>query len=105
MLGFGAGAERLGALAASVEARIGPLGYTRHADAPVFVPHLTVCRYQKPADLRPVCAAIGPDPVGPTWRVDEMVLVESELRPDGARHTVRAQFPIDSRADDSGLRG
>ncbi len=96
MLGLQAGAEWLGALAAAVEARIGPLGYTRHADAPGFVPHLTLCRYKKPVDLRAACAAIGPDPVGAAWRVDEVLLVESELRSDGARHTVRARFPIDS---------
>ncbi len=99
MLGLDGGAEWLGALATAVELRIGPLGYTRHADAPVFVPHLTLCRYQKPADLRPVCDAIGPDPVGPAWHVDEMVLVKASSAPT-ARGT---RFALDSRSISVGI--
>jgi len=41
-----------------------------------------------------VLAAIGREPVGPAWRVDEVVLYESVLHPRGAQHFARARFPI-----------
>jgi hypothetical protein len=47
-----------------------------------------------------VRAAIGSGPVGPAWPVDEIVVFESFLRPQGARHVARARIPIGPFAAD-----
>jgi RNA 2',3'-cyclic 3'-phosphodiesterase len=87
------GAEWIRELAAQVERRLAPLGHVRDAREKSFRPHLTLARFREPTDLRPLCAAIGPEPVGPAWRVDDVVLYESALRPQGAQHVARAHVP------------
>jgi 2'-5' RNA ligase len=94
VFGLHEGGDRAGALAAEVEERLAPLGHAGKQRGEVFLPHLTVARHRTPTDLRSVCAAIGAEPVGPPWTVDEIVLFESEVRPDGARHTVSARVAI-----------
>jgi RNA 2',3'-cyclic 3'-phosphodiesterase len=79
-------------LAAQVQARLAPLGYVRDLDENTFLPHLTLARFRAPTDLRAVCSAIGPEPTGPAWRVDEVVFYESVLHRQGARHVARASF-------------
>lgn len=81
-------------LAAQVEARLAPIGYERDDRGPKFVPHLTLARFREPIDLRPLCTALGHDPVGTAWEVEEIVLFESELRPEGASHTARTSVPV-----------
>jgi 2'-5' RNA ligase len=100
-LGLHEGAEWTEELAAQVERRLAPLGHERDVREKGFRPHLTLARYRAPTDLRPLCAAIGPDPVGPAWRVDGVVLYESVLRPQGAQHVARAHVPTGP----GGLRG
>lgn len=87
------GAEWVRELAAQVERRLAPLGHVRDVREEKFLPHLTLARFREPTDLRPPCAAIGREPVGAAWRVDEIVLYESVLRPEGARHVARARIP------------
>jgi 2'-5' RNA ligase len=82
------------ALAREVEARLTPIGHPRDGAHPVFVPHLTLARFREPTDLRPLAAEFGPDQVGAAWPVEEIVLYESELRAEGARHTARARFSV-----------
>ncbi len=86
------GAEWVWELAAQVERRLAPLGHVRDVREEKFLPHLTLARFREPTDLRPLCAAIGPEPVGGAWRVDEVVLYESVLRPQGARHVARERI-------------
>jgi 2'-5' RNA ligase len=93
VFGLHQGREWVGALAAEVEERLAPLGHARERGE-AFLPHLTLARHRTLTDLRRVCAAVGPEPVGPAWTVDEIVLFESELRTDGARHTVSARVAI-----------
>lgn len=83
-----------GELAARVEGRLAPLGYARDAGEKAFLAHLTLARFREPTDLRALCAAIGPDPVGDAWSVDEVVLYESRLRPQGAEHVARGQLRV-----------
>ncbi|MDQ1478129.1 MAG: 2,3-cyclic 3-phosphodiesterase [Actinomycetota bacterium] len=94
MVGVREGADWVRALASEVEARLTPIGYGRDDRQPVFVPHLTLARFREPTDLRRLAAEFGPDPVGPSWEVEEMVLYESELRPEGARHTARTRVSV-----------
>jgi 2'-5' RNA ligase len=76
-------------LAAQVERRLAPLGHARDPGEKAFLSHLTLARFREPTDLRALCAAIGPEPVGSAWRVEEVVLYESRLRPQGAQHLAR----------------
>jgi len=92
-LGLCDGAAWMQELANAVERRLAPLGYTR-AEREPFLAHLTLARFRAPTDLRGLCAAVGSEPVGPSWRVDEFVLFESRLEPEGARHVLRAKFPV-----------
>jgi 2'-5' RNA ligase len=79
-------------LAAAVGALLTPLGHEPEARA--FHPHLTLARCKTPADLRPVVAALGSDPVGPAWTVSEVVVFESRLRSAGAEYIPRARIPL-----------
>ncbi len=99
ILGVREGADRLGTLAEQVEERLAPLGYAAERPGAAFLPHLTLARHRTPTDLRSVCAAIGSEPVGPAWTVDEIVLFESALRSDGARYTVGARVPLRAPRD------
>lgn len=86
------GGEWVRELAAQVERRLAPLGHVRDVREEKFLPHLTLARFREPTDLRTLCATIGPEPVGAPWRVHEVVLFESVLRPEGARHLARAHI-------------
>jgi 2'-5' RNA ligase len=92
-LGLRAGGDWMGAVAEQVAARLAPWGYTRDEDSQDFLPHLTIARFREPTDLRPLCAQIGDDAVGPAWRADDVILFESRLSPGGAKHIERARYP------------
>lgn len=91
-LGAAEGAEPMQALAASVGAALDPVGYP--AEGRPFRAHLTLARLREAGDVRPVMAALGSDPVGPAWAVDEVVLYESRLSPAGPTYTALASVPL-----------
>jgi 2'-5' RNA ligase len=93
-LGLREGADWMRAVAEQVAARLEPLGYTRDEESKDFLAHLTIARFREPVDLRPLCAEIGDVAVGPAWRADEVILYESVLSSEGARHTERARVPV-----------
>ena len=91
-LGVAEGAPLLAQLAAAVGVLLGPRGYPpedreRH-------PHLTLARCKVPSDLRATVAALGSGPVGPEWRVEDVVLYESLTRSTGAKFMERGRFPL-----------
>ena len=90
-LGLREGGEWLRMVAEQVAARVEPLGYTRDEESKDFLAHLTIARFREPKDLRPLCAEIGDDAVGPPWRANEVLLYESLLSSEGARHSERAR--------------
>ena len=51
----------------------------------------------KARDLGDLVAALGDGPAGPRWTVEQVALVESDTRPEGAVHTVRARFALGAR--------
>jgi 2'-5' RNA ligase len=91
-LGVSQGERELGALASAVEDATMPLGFGREARP--FRPHLTVARAARPRDLGDVVAGLGGGPEGPPWTVDEIVLLESDTRPDGAVYHEVARLPL-----------
>jgi RNA 2',3'-cyclic 3'-phosphodiesterase len=92
------------ALAAQVESRLASLGHARAPGEKAYVPHLTLARFRAPTDLRPLCGAIGPEPVGDAWSVEEIVLYESRLRPQGAQHVDRGRLRFTDRNIRFGVR-
>ena len=56
--------------------------------------HLTLARLKRVTDLRPDVEALDGVPVGPSWSVRELVLFESETRPEGAVYTEQARLPL-----------
>jgi len=89
-IGATAGGERLAEVAGVVAGILGPLGY----EADQFRPHLTVARLRVPGDVSSALAALGRDPVGPDFRVEEVILSESRLSPRGPTYTALARFPL-----------
>jgi 2'-5' RNA ligase len=91
-LGLAEGAELLAQLAVAVAALLVRLGH--EPEERPFHPHVTLARCKVATDLRPVVAALGQDPVGPPWRVSEVVVFESRLRSTGAQYVPRATIPL-----------
>jgi 2'-5' RNA ligase len=91
-LGPAAGGAELAEVAAVVRRSTAAVGVD--AEDRSFRPHLTLARAPKARDLRALVAALGAGPAGPPWRVEQLALVESETRPEGAVHTVHARFAL-----------
>jgi 2'-5' RNA ligase len=89
------GVDALAKVAVTVGDATAPLGFA--AEARAFRPHVTLARTARARDLRPLVAALGGAPVGPSWPVGEAVLLASETRADGARHTEIERFPLAPR--------
>ena len=79
-------------LAHGVAERLAPLGF--EPEPREFVPHITLVRSARPTDFRAPIAAIGTGPIGDAWKIDEVTLYESVLRPDGASYLERATIPL-----------
>jgi len=88
-VGVAEGGDAMGALAGAVMTATTPLGFV--AEARPFRPHLTLARSARPTDLRAAVAALDAAGPGPGWTASEIVLFESDTRPDGAVHTVIAK--------------
>ena len=91
-LGVADGGLLLAQLAAAVGALLGPAGYP--PEDREYHPHLTLARWKAPTDLREAVAALPTGPVGPSWKVEQVVLFESITRPTGAEHVERARFAL-----------
>lgn len=89
--------DALNRLRDSVESAIAPLGYPTE-DRP-FSPHLTLGRVRRETSrsaVQSLVAAIRatPPPAAVTWRVTEIALFRSELKPDGAVYTLLHHAPL-----------
>ncbi len=93
-LGLEHGADALEPLATAITGATARLGFA--ADDRRFRPHVTLARARARRDLRPLVDAIGDAPAGPEWSVREVVLFESDTRPDGARYTAINRFGVGS---------
>jgi 2'-5' RNA ligase len=91
-IGAAAGGEELAGLAVAVGAALAPVGY--EPDRKELHPHLTVARLKVPDDVREVLAGIGPEPVGESFTVEDLVLYQSELSPKGPTYTALERFPL-----------
>jgi 2'-5' RNA ligase len=92
-LGLAEGNALFTELAAAVDAALDP-----HRPAseprPRFHAHLTVARCKTPTNLRAVIDAVGAEPVGRSWSMEEMVLIQSRLGSGPASYEEQARFPL-----------
>lgn len=92
-LGVVEGGEYLTGVAGAVGALLSPLGHV--PETRPFHAHLTLARLARPTDVRGAVRALGESPVGESWTVAEVVLYESQTRPEGTRYHAHATFPLD----------
>ena len=90
--GIGGGADGLTRVAEAVEEASVAAGF--ESDAHEFTPHLTVARVPRRKDVTAVLAALGDEPVGTPWPVDDVVLVSSDTQPTGAVYSEIARVPL-----------
>jgi 2'-5' RNA ligase len=91
-LGVGHGAPALTQVATAVESACVVAGFV--PEPRPFSPHLTVARVAKAREVSAVIGALGDEPVGAPWPVDEVVLVSSDTRPSGAVYSEIARVPL-----------
>ena len=95
-VGVGGATERLRATQRRLITELGARGLP-HDDKP-FAAHLTLARLQRPLspDEQTRLQAIMGEPAPPnvTWQTDEIAVMASELRPDGAQYTRLGGYPF-----------
>ncbi len=92
-VGVGAGSEETRALAADVDAALGPLGFGREARP--YVPHATLGRVRG----RPVSLRLPPViPGEPGFRVGRVELVKSTLTAEGSVYETLEAFTLDEKS-------
>jgi 2'-5' RNA ligase len=91
-VGVAHGAPDVIGLATTVQAAAAGLA-DRAEDRP-YHPHLTVARAPRARSLTGLVDAVGTGPIGPPWPVTDVSVIESDTRPGGAVHTVRARIPL-----------
>ncbi|HJT32688.1 MAG TPA: RNA 2',3'-cyclic phosphodiesterase [Pirellulales bacterium] len=96
-LGVGRGSEEMVALHDAVDRALGGLGYRREQRR--FRPHLTVGRVRGGRDLDALGELLGQhaDFAGGVTSVDEVVVMSSELSPDGPEYEPLAAAPLNGR--------
>lgn len=80
--------EQLSAGARSAAVRAGVA-----VDGARFRPHLTLARSNRPVELTRWLRVFDLY-AGPSWQVDEIALVQSQLAPGGSRYDVQEVFPL-----------
>lgn len=87
-----ADAEPIGAVHAAVMEAAG--SFLRARDIVPYRPHLTLARLPSPKKLTAEVDALAGLALGPAWTVDEIVLMESETRREGAHYQQIARLPL-----------
>lgn len=73
-----------------VEKAVQSLGFPPEKKEPL--PHVTLARFKTPRDLRPI---LGRESLKiPVVRAEELTLMRSELRPEGAKYTPLQRWPF-----------
>lgn len=92
----GAGAEKLGRLAESLDRRLAKVGFAREERE--FRPHLTLGRVKGPKGLPDLAKRLEREAKGEpervSWPVSELILVQSQLRRTGPIYTPVEHFSL-----------
>jgi 2'-5' RNA ligase len=73
----------------------GAVDFIRPRDLGVYTPHLTLARLPAPKRLTEEVEALASVDLGSPWTVDEIVLLESETRREGAVYRTVARLPLE----------
>jgi 2'-5' RNA ligase len=87
----------LGALHGAIESALQPLGYP--SEGRPFRPHVTLARSRSglpPAQRGPIAKLIEEHLPLDSFLVEEFVLVQSTLLPEGPQYTIAAHFPLEA---------
>lgn len=68
--------------------------FVRPRDVIPYVPHLTLARLDPPKRITPEAEALAEVVLGPSWTVDELVLMESEPHRTGSVYRTVARVPL-----------
>jgi len=90
--GVRAGEAEIVALAEGLQEAAATAGFTPEDRR--FHPHVTLARVPRPRPVDALLAALGDDPIGAPFEVGEVVLFESDTRPDGAVYAERARLRL-----------
>ena len=86
--------EALSKLQKEIDRSLSTLGFP--PDGKRFHPHLTVCRIRRLTPDSPLPAAFGGTKVDPvSWRVGEILVMKSTLRPGGGEYARLAVVPLE----------
>lgn len=91
-LGLVRGADALSGLAGTIADALLPFGF--EPDDRGFHPHLTLARLKRPRNVREIVEALGETPIGRTWTVADVVVLESRTERDGARYEELGRCPL-----------
>lgn len=95
--GVDQGFNEISEAAAQVERAVEPLGFPRETRP--YTPHITLARLRPAFDARSWLAKADGSAPPPPFQVDQFHLIQSDLRPDGARYTSLRRFPFADRVD------
>jgi 2'-5' RNA ligase len=91
-IGLDEGEPELAMLADAVQRATEPLGYEPdHRD---FTAHVTIARSPRARPMASLVQSLGGGPIGPVFHVNDVVLMESDTRRDGAVYREVAAFPL-----------
>lgn len=90
-IGVARGADRIGVMHRSIDAALAELGLP--ADERSFRPHLTIARLRMSTDLTGLIETVQQKGFG-TVKVEEVILYESELMPQGPVYNALLKFPL-----------
>ncbi|MDE0022704.1 MAG: RNA 2',3'-cyclic phosphodiesterase [Candidatus Poribacteria bacterium] len=88
--GVDQGFREISEAAAQVERALEPLGFARETRP--YTPHITLARLRPPLDARSWMPKAECPPAFPSFQIDQFHLIQSDLRPDGARYTSLHRF-------------
>lgn len=88
--GVDQGFNELSKAAAQVEHALELIGFARETRP--YTPHITLARLRPPSDLRGWLPTSEQKEAVPPFQVDQFHLIQSDLRPDGARYTSLRRF-------------
>ncbi len=101
-LGLGGDTAALSTLADRIEAAVEPLGFARERRP--FRPHLTLGRVRSSRGLRDLATELEQRATETSagiakveWRIDEIALIRSDLKPTGPVYTELSRFPLATR--------
>lgn len=92
-VGLGGDIEPVVRLAAAIDERMAGCGFERESRS--YSPHITIGRFKSPIGARELLSAAYQYPLAPlSFRIEELIVMQSQLKPGGAVYTPIARCPL-----------